>query len=66
MQHCPQVLKGSHWDKEGHIGGEEGETCDQYGGPVVLFPPQRKGEEVLKGAKRNHLDFLDILLEAKV
>ena len=34
---------------------------------TVSFPWQeRKGEDVLKGTKRKYLDFIDILLEARV
>ena len=33
---------------------------------LCCLTQQRKGEDVLKGRKKKYLDFIDILLEAKV
>ena len=67
MQHRAPVLSGRHPKEEEGSGRDEGKR------PTSLPAPwphpllsQRRGEDPSKGTKKRYLDFIDILLEARV
>jgi len=74
MSDSTQVLSGGHSEEKSRPGGAEGRPHPlrdpkirvRFYWSSLFFACQRKGEDVLNGRKRKYLDFIDMLLEAKV
>lgn len=71
MQNCSRVLTKCGTTEEEGLARDEGKITPirgpDYRGLLLSLPfLQQRGEDPVKGSRRKYLDFIDILLEARV